>query len=453
MSKHPKGLPLLFTTEMWERFSFYTIQALVVLYATTSFADGGLGWTQAHAVTLVGTYTAIAYMTPILGGFLADRVLGQRRSVMFGGTLMAIGHFLMAFHYEWAFYSALVFIALGNGFFKPCLTSILGELYDKDDPHRDNGYNIFYLGINIGAFFSGIIGGWLQEEYGFDWAFAAAGVGMLVGLALFLWRQNAVLGDVGLRPSPQEKSEKTPWTRAEKKHAWTLGILCFFVIFFMVGYSQSAGTLTLYAENNTNRVIWTPWESQWNIPTAWFYSLNPVFIMLLTPILVRLWSRLDEKDLCPHPVTKMVFGFAAYIISVFVMVEASKHLSVTNEFKTSPWWLVGFYFFLTAAELLIVPVVWSCISRYAPKNNVSLFMSLGLLCIGIGSYLAGQIGSHMQDWGVEQVFEFTGWISLAGGGLLVLMRRFLIQMLEVEKKALCPTGSPAETGNALPSNS
>ncbi|MCB1135990.1 MAG: peptide MFS transporter, partial [Chlamydiia bacterium] len=286
--RHPKGLYLLFMTEMWERFSFYTMQALLVLYATAALAEGGLAMNSAKAIALFGYYGAAVYIMPLLGAYFADRKIGLQRAVIIGGVLMAIGHFLMVFNQELTFYLALAFLAAGNGFFKPCITSLLGCLYDDQPQGKDSAYSIFYMGINVGALLAGIVGGALHVYYGFDYAFGTAGIGMCIGLATFLWGRKRYLGNVGLEPIVKhEEAATVSLTSEEKRRIWGLMSVCLFMTAFFIGYWQYGGAMTLYAESYTDRML-----GSFEVPTAWFFSLNPLFIILCCHIMGIVWSRL-----------------------------------------------------------------------------------------------------------------------------------------------------------------
>lgn len=228
---HSKGLGLLFLTEMWERFSFYTLRALLVLYMVAKTMDGGLGWSRKEAISLYGLYIGAAYVLPVIGGYLSDRFLGQQRSAMIGAALMALGHFCMAFNGLLFFYSALTLVAIGNGFFKPCLTSILGQLYDDSpESQRDSAYSLFYMGINIGGMLAGFAAGWLLTHYGFDAGFSVAGIGMVIGMGLFWSGKNRYLGEVGKYPQVKTEDHHTvPLTSEEKSRLGVILVLFFYL--------------------------------------------------------------------------------------------------------------------------------------------------------------------------------------------------------------------------------
>ncbi len=292
--KHSKSLQFLVMTEMWERFSFYTLRSLMVLYMTATVLDGGLGWTRSEALSLYGFYMGAAYLTPVFGGYFADRFLGQRQSTMIGAFLMAVGHFLMAFSGLWFFYAALTLVAIGNGFFKPCLTSILGEIYDDaSESQRDSAYSLFYMGINIGAFAAGIIGGWVLQAWGYDVGFSVAGVGMLISLLLFWWGKNKYLGTAGLKPQVKmENDHVKPLTSGELSRIGVIIFLFLMMILYFIAWEQMGGLVTLFIRDSVDRMA-----GGWQIPTPWLANIDPFMIIFLAPTLSFLWVWLGKPEL------------------------------------------------------------------------------------------------------------------------------------------------------------
>ena len=316
--EHPKGLYLLFFVEMWERFSYYGMRALLMLYMVNA-----LQFSSEKAGSVYGTYTGLVYLTPLLGGYLADRYIGARKSILIGGILMALGHFAMAFPPLPFFYTALGLLILGNGFFKPNISTVVGQLYEKNDPRKDSAFTIFYMGINLGALFSPFVCGYLGEKIDWHLGFAAAGVGMVLGLILYMWGQKKLLGDIGLRPARKPKGknvEEEPLTREEKDRIAAIFILAFFVIFFWSAFEQAGSSLTLFADQSTNRVL--PFIN-WEMPTSWFQSVNPLFIILLAPIFSSMWINLAENGREPSTPVKMAIGLGLLSIGFVVMIAAA----------------------------------------------------------------------------------------------------------------------------------
>ena len=286
---HPKGLYLLFGVEMWERFSFYGMRVLLMLYMLKA-----LEFSTEKAGSVYGLYTGLVYLTPLLGGYIADRYWGQRRAILVGGVLMMLGHFAMAVQSLPFFYSALALLILGNGFFKPNISTLVGGLYEKNDPRRDAAFTIFYMGINLGAFFSPIICSTLGERVGWHYGFAAAGVGMGAGLVLYLWGHKKYLGNLGMVPVSRNLAAgaSEALTKTEKKQIAVIFILAFFTIFFWGCFEQAGSSLTLFADSQTNRTLFG-----YEFPAGLYQSLNPLFILYYTNIFFNLYfSRYLKKN-------------------------------------------------------------------------------------------------------------------------------------------------------------
>src|SRR5262245_33079890 len=360
---HPRGLAVLFATETWERFSYFGNAALVVLYMVKYLLDpvrveSVLGFAavrtaleflfgplepQPLASQLFGFYTGFAYFTPILGGLIADRLLGQRRTVLIGGVLMAIGHFLMAF--EAMFLFALLALILGIGAFKPNISAQVGDLYAPGDHRRDRAYSIFYVGINIGAFAAPLVCGALAVHYGWHYGFGAAGVGMLVSLAIYLYGTRDLPAD-NVPRAKAAVAEKRPLDGGERRAVLTLIGICALVVFFWAAYDQQGNTIVLWAEDFTDRSIDLKfWQGE--IPSPWFLALNPLMIFVLTPWIVRRWARQGQSGTEPSPVGKMAFGCLCVALAYLVMAAAAS----TAVGKASPLWLLGYFFLATIGEL------------------------------------------------------------------------------------------------------
>lgn len=412
----PKGLYVLFATEMWERFSFYAMRALLVLYMVAAIHNGGLEWDEETALKLYGAYIGLAYVSPLIGGFVADHYLGQRKSIIFGGVLMAIGHFLMAINATWAFLGALSFIALGNGFFKPCITAVLGDCYEENDARRDGGYSIFYMGVNVGGFLSGIISGYLKAHYGFDYGFVAAGIGMLVALFIFVALQDKYLADVDMDARKSKKVSSKPLTKIEKDRLSVLLTLCAFLVVFIMFFEQAGGLMNLFAERWTDRRFFGH-----EVPTAAFQSLNPLFIIILAPIISWLWNRLGGLGRDPFVANKMGVGFLFSAAAFAVMMWATPDVQSDPNAKCLGWWLVAHYGLQSTAELCILPVILSTASKLAPKQHKSFSMALVLGAVGVGGWLTGYVGVYVNSLGASGLFAvITGVCVALSLGLFLL---------------------------------
>jgi POT family proton-dependent oligopeptide transporter len=429
---HPKGLYLLFTTEMWERMSYYGMRALLVLYMTGAADHGGFHWNRATALKIYGTYTALVYLTPLAGGYIADRYLGQRRAVVLGGFLMMIGHFLMAVPGEVAFFSALTFLIVGNGFFKPNISTMVGGLYPPGDARRDGAFTIFYMGINLGAFLSPLVCGTLGEKLGWHWGFGSAGIGMGIGLITFLSLNKRLLGEVGLAPAPrgQKKlgrpgegdyrapgdveTETAKLTPVERDRLGVIFTLTFFNIFFWAAFEQAGGLMTLYTDTKVDRHLFGL-----VVPTTWFQSINPMFIVLLGPLFSMLWVRLAKMNREPSTPAKLGIGLLLLSFGFVLMLGASRQTATGAQ--AAMFWVVGAYFFHTVGELCLSPVGLSAVNKLAPARFASLMMGVWLLSSFVANYLAGLIGSYSERLGEFALFSsIVGFTAVAGTVLVAL---------------------------------
>src|SRR5262245_14342681 len=438
---HPRGLAVLFATETWERFSYFGNAALVVLYMVKYLfdpgrVDGVLGFAavkaalefvfgrldpQPLASQLFGFYTGLAYFMPILGGLIADRWLGQRRTVVIGGVLMAIGHFLMAF--ETLLLVALSFLILGIGAFKPNISTQVGALYAAGDHRRDRGYSIFYVGINIGAFLAPLVCGALAAQYGWHYGFAAAGIGMLVSLAIYLLGSRTLPADELSRARRTAMPAASPSaSRAERRAVLTLIAVCAVVALFWAAYDQQGNTIILWAEDFTDRSIdLVLWRGE--IPSPWFLALNPLMIFVLTPLIVRLWAWQGERGSEPSPISKMAFGCLCVVLSNLVMVGAA----VTATGKASPLWLVGYFMLATVGELHLAPVGLALVSKVAPARLMSMMMGVWFATTLPADILGGFLGGYWSTLAKPNFFLLIAVIAaLAGVGLYALRRLRLV---------------------------
>lgn len=438
---HPRPLFTLCLTEMWERFSYYGMRVLLVLYMTQYLfqqADAGqtvLGYGtlkglleyffgtmshQALSSQIYGLYTGFVYFTPFFGGLIADRYIGQRRAVYIGGILMAIGHFLMAV--ESMFFPALLFLILGNGFFKPNISTQVGGLYDDKDPRRDGAYTLFYMGINLGAILSPLICGTLGQKVGWHWGFGAAGVGMLLSLVIYH------LGGKHLPQTMHRQSIQQIESGAEKpltKEEWTrtiaLTFLCMVTIFFWGVYEQQGNTLQLWSDQNTD----------WNffgfeIPSTWYQSFNPLVIVFVAPLLDRYWAWRARGNKAPSTVTKMALGCILGSIALVVMYLAAQ---AVGSGKGTVLWLLGSTFLLTMAELYISPIGLSLVTKVSPAKIVSMMMGVWFLATFFGNYIAGYIGTYYELISKDQFFLLLAGLSLIPAVLFFLSHKFLTNAL------------------------
>ena len=404
-ARQPAGLYLLFFTEMWERTSFYGMRALLTLYMTRAVARGGFGWSAQTSLRVFGLYAFMVYFTPLPGGFLADRVFGQRRSVMIGGALMVAGHFLMAVPGVVAFFAALSLIACGNGLFKPNISTMVGGLYHEEDPRRDAGFTLFYMGINVGSFLAPLVCGTLGEKLGFDWGFAAAGFGMLLGQILYMSLGQRLLGEVGKRPKLVRSAvvEKQPLTKQESDRITVIIVMAVFTIFFWAAFEQAGGLMNIYADQKVDRMVFG-----WEVPTTWFQSLNPAFVVLLSPLFAAIWLALGRRGKEPSTPIKFALALLFVAFGFVLMVSAAKQSD--SGVKASMWFLVGAYFFHSMGELCLSPVGLSMVTKLAPVRVASLMMGVWFFSNAISDGLSGLIGSFSATLGELQVF----------GGLVVL---------------------------------
>jgi proton-dependent oligopeptide transporter, POT family len=422
---HPAGLSTLFFAEMWERFSYYGMRAILVLFMVAPPGQGGLGFTTRDAASLYGTYTMAVYMLSVVGGLAADRFLGASRAVLAGGIIIACGHFSMAVHSLSFFYAGLSLIALGTGLLKPNISTMVGSLYAPGDPRRDSGFSIFYMGINIGAIMAPLVCGWLAESstfkaflanQGFDpvrswhWAFATAGIGMLVGLAVFSARRHQ-LPSVGPKQATAALSPPS-LTRQEWRRVVAIGILFAFTIMFWSAYEQKGASLNLFAKELVTRNLFG-----WDFPASWLQSLTPFFVIVLAPVFARLWIRLGDRQ--PSGSRKFALGLFAIGIGTALLVPAS---ALTARGGVSPLWLVGFYFFAVVGELCVSPVGLSMVTRLSPAQIVGVMMGAWFFATSLGNKLAGYFsgfftaadpGTLMRLYGGIAVMLFAGAVVLA----------------------------------------
>ncbi|MFZ5550493.1 MAG: peptide MFS transporter [Pseudomonadota bacterium] len=463
---HPPGLKIIFMTEMWERFSYYGMRALLVLYLVNA-----AGMQREDALHLYGLYTGLVYLTPLVGGAIADRWLGARRAAVIGAAIMMLGHFAMAF--PSLLNLALGLLIVGNGFFKPNTTAMVGLLYAPDDPRRAGGYTIFYMGVNVGAFLAPLVAGTLGESVGWHWGFASAGVGMAIGLVVLCSGQH-LLGSAGLRegqgplgwrdtplvagwciaamllvqavltaapmltalwsPLPlalkfalgigaalglgwlalrQPDGHTEPLTKAERGRVLAIAITAFFVVFFWMGYEQAGGSMTLFADTQTDRHAFG-----WEIPASWFQTINPAAIVLLAPAFAAFWTWLDRSRYALPDPAKQACGMLVLGLGFVLMVIAQSRAEQFG--SVGPQWLATVYLLHAIGELMLSPVGLSQVSRIAPPRLLGLLMGVWLMANAVANYLAGALEGLLAGSGVP-LYVFLLGSSLGAGALLLAL--------------------------------
>jgi POT family proton-dependent oligopeptide transporter len=455
-------------TEMWERFSYYGMRALLVLYLVNA-----LGYQRADALQLYGVYTGLVYVTPLIGGWIADRWLGMRLAAVIGGVVMMLGHFAMAV--PSLLHVALGLLIIGNGFFKPNTSSMVGELYDGvDDPRRDGGYTIFYMGINLGATFSPLVCGTLGEKVGWHYGFAAAGVGMLFGLFTLLTFQR-IIGRAGLRDDQQAVTWKdlpvvaiwtgasialiyavlAAWptissvlsavpvaakaitgialialalwrlkktvTSAEWSRVVAICIVVVFSIVFWMGFEQAGGSMNLFADKQTERSL-----AGFEVPASWFQTINPALILLLAPFFSMMWTAINRSRFSLPDTAKQGLGIIVLGLGFVVMFIAQTRADTIG--LVSPLWLASAYALHTLGELMLSPVGLALTSRAAPARIAALLMGVWMLSSSVGNYLAGALEGLMQGTGI-QPYLFLSILGIGAGALLLLLTPILHKML------------------------
>ena len=440
---HPKGLYVLFLTEMWERMSYYGMRALLTLYMVDYlFVQGSgakqvLGYVavksglesvfgsmsvQAFGSQIYGLYTGLVYLTPVIGGIVADRLLGVRRTVIIGAILMAIGHFLMAS--EQLFFMALLFLIAGNGAFKPNVSTQVGSLYEEGDSRRDRAYTIFYMGINLGAFLSPLICGTLGQVYGWHYGFGAAGVGMVLSALIYVGGQKYLAESQAKDLKLKSESKKEKLTKTQWRTVGALIILCFLNIVFWAVYEQQGNTMQLWAEHNTDWHI-VP-GATWEIPSTWFQSFNPLFIFMLAPLLDAFWGWQSRHKKEPSSVTKMAIGCILLGLAFIIMIVGA---NVIGAKEGSVWWLVGCSLVLTIGELFLSPIGLSLVSKAAPRGIVSMMMGIWFLSSFFGNYLSGYIGTFYEKMPKSLFFALLSVLGVTAGFAIWSLNRPLKRAL------------------------
>ncbi len=430
---HPKGLFLLFGSELWERFSFYALRGVLILYLTVLTVNNGLGWNKSDALRLYGIYTGLIYITPLIGGWLADSICGQRKAVIAGAVLMASGLFILSMPNNFlpisenvVLYTGLTFLICGNGLFKPNISTMVGDLYAAEDTRRDSAFTIFYMGINIGSFLAGIIAGFVSSRYSFKAVFAVAGGGMLFSLFLQTFLADRYLGGIGLRPNAQTTEKKTydkqKITAEELNHLKAFFILGLFSVIFWAGFEQAGGLINLYTAEYTDRTI-----GSYTIPTVFFQSLNPLFIILLAPVFAWFWVKLGKRD--PNSVVKFALALFFLGTGFLFMIAAVIQTETSPTGLASPLWLFGTYLFHTVGELCLSPTGLSMVTKLAPARYLSLMMGIWFGFSALANFIAGLIGSFVENIGAMSIFTGISATAIVAAAVLWAFSNRLIKWI------------------------
>lgn len=421
---HPVGLYVLFFTEMWERFSYYGMRAILVLYlvAEATADNAGLGWSNGDALSLYGTYTMLVYVASIPGGIIADKLIGQRKSVLLGGILLVFGHSVLAVEEMWAFYTGLGLIIGGVGMLKPNISTMVGGLYKQGDIRRDKGFTIFYIGINVGAFLSSLIVGYVGEVYGWHYGFGLAGIGMALGLIQYVLGQKHLkhVGNfLGTSENEEEKAaSKRPLSKIEKDRVVVLFISFLLVIVFWGAFEQAGGLMNIYASEKTNRML-----MGWEVPASWFQSLNAMFIIIFGTVVATYWAKRKLNGKVSTSLFKMILGLIIMGAGFFFMTGAS--MQYDDGGSSAMYWLVLAYLFHTIGELCLSPVALSYITKLSPVKYGSIMMGVYFAMTGFGNKLAGLLGESASELGEYTIFTGIAVFCVLFGLLVMVFRNKL----------------------------
>ena len=446
---HPKGLYLLFFTEMWERFSYYGMRAILMYYLTKTYLQGGLGINSAEASIIYGNFTGLVYFTPLIGGWLADKYLGQRLAVTIGGITMMFGQFaLFLMNNMTGLYIGLFLLIIGNGFFKPNISILVGNLYKDGDERRDSAFSIFYMGINLGALIAPIVIGVLTDDifaakdnngeiisYGYRYGFLASSIGMLLGQVVFNLLAPKYLVEIGTKPvvkfeKQEEGQQVDTLNKEEKDKISVIFILFLFAVFFWAGFEQAGSSIALYTDNYIDRDVTLPFIGDWTIPSSWFQSVNPFFVVTLAPLFAMFWSSpLGRKISTP---IKMGMGMVILGIGFWFMLGAVSERGgdiKDTAVKASLFWLVMTYFIHTVGELCISPVGLSVVTKLSPPKLASVLMAVWMLSSSVANFLGGFIAAYVEKMGAGQIFTYISGFVIVCGVLLILLNKPISKMM------------------------
>ena len=469
---HPKGLGLLFAAEMWERFSFYGMRGLLVLYLVN-----GLKWSDGDAARLYGNYMSLVYLTPLIGGYIADRLIGTRNSLVIGGLLIAAGHFVLAVDNMTAFYAGLGLVIIGTGFFKPNVSTMVGQLYQAGDTRRDAGFTLFYMGINLGAFLAPFVCSTLGERVGWHYGFAAAGVGMVLGLIAYIMLRDTYLPGIGLAPvrgaakttADGSESPSRAWhgiaggaaglgiaalastgnwvalvmgavigaalgtavlgtSGDERKRVTALFIVVFFVVMFWAAFEQAGSSMNLFADRHTDRMV-----GSFLVPSGWFQSVNSMFLLIFATVFALLWQRLSAAGKEPPTALKMVIGLFLLGLGFVALVIGGREVDAGH--KVSPMFLLAAYLFHTWGELCVSPVGLSYVTKVAPLRFASLLMGVWFLANSAAGLVGGYMAALTETVTSQASFFTIPMATSIGASLLLLLLVPLLKRLTASVKA------------------
>jgi proton-dependent oligopeptide transporter, POT family len=476
---HPRGLSTLFFTELWERFGYYGMRGLLILFMTASVDSGGLGFSVPKAGAIYGIYTSMVYLASLPGGWIADKLLGQQRAVIVGGIIMSVGYLILAAPGMVTFYGGLVLVIIGTGMLKPNVSTIVGQLYSTEDRRRDAGFSIFYMGINLGAFLAPLACGYVGETYNFRWGLALAGVGMVVGVITFL-RGKVRLGDAGLRPATADSPEEMgrarqgfgrglgifvlliaavaggqalglyqltadilvnvvglmlfaivialfgwmflagDWTPVERKRILAILVLFLISCFFFSLFEQAGSTLNLFAKQDTDRNL-----LGFEFPASWLQSLNSFFIWSLAPVFAWFWLWLGRRE--PSSPAKFMWGLVFVGAGFLVLIPAA--FAVQDGGKAGFHWLLATYLFHTMGELCLSPVGLSATTKLAPARVAGMMMGVWFVSISMGNYLGGRVASFYEAFPLPMLFGVVGGAAVVLGIVLSFFVKPIVRLM------------------------
>ena len=412
---HPAGLYVLFFVEMWERFSYYGMRAILTLFLAAPVIMGdpqsGYGWSNAETLSFYGTYTMFVYLTSIPGGWIADKFIGQKKAVMVGGLLLCLGHGILAVDAQWAFFTGLILIVLGVGMLKPNISTMVGGLYKQGDDKRDIGFYIFYMGINLGAFLGALIVGIVAASWGWHYGFGLAGIGMALGQVMYFYGLKYLtgVGDfLGAKDSLNKDVMKKPLNKKEKDRMLVMFLSFLIIIVFWGAFEQAGGLMSLYTEQKTDRILSFSLPLIGNeVPAAVFQSINAFFIIIFATLIANFWYKWAKKGKESSSLFKMATGVIIMAFGFFFMSKASTEVVMDGDKiveKSAMIWLVLAYLFHTIGELCASPVALSFITKLAPLKYASFMMGAYFAATGLGNKVAGLVGELSKDAGEFEVF-------------------------------------------------
>jgi POT family proton-dependent oligopeptide transporter len=476
---HPRGLATLFFTEMWERFSYYGMRAILILFMVDQIQNGGLGWNKEEAGAVYGLYTAMAYLMCLGGGWVADRITGQRWAVLFGGILITLGEFCLFIQANFTLYLGLVLLMIGTGFLKGNVSTIVGQLYAKGDIRRDSGFSVFYMGINLGALISPVICAYIGEKVSWRLGFAVAGAGMLLGLIQYVLGGKH-LGEAGLHPAStgdpardaaQKRSAWTAvwvgvgafaligvvgalgmvtitqisdalgtglllisaavfywlifgksWSIEERKRSAAVFVLFIAAALFWASFEQAGSSLNIFAKDQTDRLI-----MGWEFPAGWFQFVQPIFVVALAPVFAWIWLSLARRNSEPSSPAKFTLGLLFAGLAFVILIPAAK--MTEGGAKVGIWWLTGTYLLQTLGELCLSPVGLSAMSKLAPDRAAGFMMGIWFLAASVGNWLAGKAASLYDAMPLPTLFGAVGWGTIAAAVVLALLIKPTVRLM------------------------